>query len=97
MVAEQLNISRGTLDKRFKKLLGYTVDQEIRRVRLARAQELLVRTSLSIREVAARAGYGNEQYLITVMRTGTGTTPARYRRDHRHANPNLPERCFPLP
>ncbi len=89
-LAERLGISRGTLDKRFKELLGRTADQEIRRIRLAQAQELLIRTSLPIRDIAARAGYGNEQYLITVMRTSTGSTPAQYRRDHRHADPNQP-------
>lgn len=87
VVAKRLEISRGTLDKRFKDLLGRTADQEIRRVRLAQAQELLVRTALPIRDVAARAGYGNEQYLISVMRLATGSTPAQYRREHRHSDP----------
>lgn len=83
VVAERLGVSRGTLDKRFKETLGHTADQEIRRTRLAKAQELLSRTALPIRDVAFRAGYGNEQYLNAVMRAATGSTPAQYRQTHR--------------
>lgn len=82
-VAERLKISRSTLDNRFKKLIGRTADQEIRRVRLDRAKELLSRTSLPILEVARQAGYGNVQYLHAVLRRDSRTTPARYRMAHR--------------
>lgn len=84
-VARELCLSRSTLDKRFKKTIGRTVDQEVRRVRLARAKELLVRSDLPLREVARLAGYGNEQYLARVIRDASDTTPARYRRDHQTA------------
>lgn len=82
LVASELRLSRSALDKRFKKALGRTVDQEVRRVRLTRAKELLARSDLPMREVARLAGYGNEQYLARIIRDATGTTPARYRRDH---------------
>lgn len=83
IVAERLRLSRGTLDKRFKAVIDRTVDQEIRRVRLARAKELLSRTHLPIRDVARQSGYGNEQYLNAVLRRDSGITPARYRAEHR--------------
>ncbi len=82
-VAERLGLSRGTLDKRFKQAIGRTADQEIRRVRLARAKELLIRTNLPTREIARQSGYGNEQYLHAVLRQDSHTTPARYRAAHR--------------
>ncbi len=82
-LAERMRISRSTLDNRFKKLIGRTADQEIRRVRLDRAKDLLSRTHLPIREVARQAGYGTEQYLHAVLRQDCGATPARYRMTHR--------------
>ncbi len=78
-----VGVSRGTLDKRCKALIGRPVDQEIRRVRLDRACELLARTKLPLRAVAKEAGFGSEQYLSAVFAKQMDCTPATYRRDHR--------------
>lgn len=82
-VAERLRLSRSTLDKRFKEHVGRPVDQEIRRVRLERAKELLARTDLPPAAVAREAGYGTVQYLNTVLGKALRCTPAEYRRGHR--------------
>ncbi len=82
-VCRRIGLSRGTLDKRFKETIGRPIDQEIRRVRIARACELLSRTKLPIRSVAHQAGFGSEQYLSAVFSKQMGCTPATYRRDHR--------------
>jgi LacI family transcriptional regulator len=81
-LACQLEISRSTLDKRFKRSIGRTVDQDIRRVKLARATELLARTNLPLRDIAREAGYGNEQYLSAVLRAEFHCTPTQYRLKH---------------
>jgi LacI family transcriptional regulator len=82
-VAERLRVSRSTLDKRFKQHLGRPVDQEIRRIRLERARELLARTDLPPATVAREAGYGTVQYLNTVLGKAVHCTPTEYRRRHR--------------
>jgi LacI family transcriptional regulator len=87
-LAQQLEISRSTLDKRFKRSIGRTVDQDIRRVRLARATELLARTNLPLRDVARKSGYGNEQYLSAVMRAEFDCTPTQYRVQHDGRQPD---------
>jgi LacI family transcriptional regulator len=84
-LAEQAGLSRNTLDKYFKQTVGRSIDQEIRRIRIARAQELLTRTKLPLADVAARAGFGSEQYLSAVFSKQLGCTPARYRMNHRQA------------
>ena len=53
---DHLDISRRTLEKRFKAVFGHTIHKEIRRVQLQRACELLTRSELRIPEVAERAG-----------------------------------------
>jgi LacI family transcriptional regulator len=88
-IAAELHLSRSTLDTRFKKAIGRTVDQEIRQVRMTRAKELLARTNMPLREVAREAGYGSEQYLARMIREATQTTPARYRRDHQASRLSL--------
>ena len=81
-VARQVGCSRVTLDNRFKKAIGRTADTEIRRVRLASALELLVRTDLPLSEVARKAGFADQQYLSVVVRKATSRTPMQYRREH---------------
>jgi LacI family transcriptional regulator len=83
VVAATVGLSRSTLDLRFKQNIGRTVNQEIRRARLARAKELLARTTWPVRRVAREAGFGNEQYLSAVLRRDDGCTPAKYRQTHR--------------
>ncbi len=83
LICRQIGLSRSTLDKRFKETIGRPIDQEIRRIRFARACELLARTKLPLRAVAKESGFGSEQYLSAVFSKQMGCTPAGYRRDHR--------------
>jgi len=82
-ICRSIGLSRSTLDKRFKEAIGRPVDQEIRRIRLMRACELLARTKMPLKEIAREAGFGSEQYLSAVFLKMMGATPAAYRRDHR--------------
>lgn len=84
-VAEQVGLSRNTLDKRCKAHIGRSLDLEIRRVRLECAKDLLARTTLPLREIARKAGFGSEQYLSSVFSTVVGCRPSRYRIDHRES------------
>lgn len=84
-VAEKFGVSRNTLDKRFKKVIGCTADLEIRRIRLEKAKELLSRTGLPLREIASEAGFANEQYLSTVFTKALECNPSEYRLKHRQS------------
>jgi LacI family transcriptional regulator len=81
-VAAAVDISRSKLERRFAKLLGRTPKQEILRIQLARAKELLTQTDLSIGIVAQKAGFRSEGYFYEVFRRRAGCTPGAYRRDH---------------
>lgn len=78
-VAEQVSLSRCTLDRRFKLAVGMTVHEKIQLARLARAKELLSATDWPLSAVAREAGYANVQYLSAVMRQSVGQTPTQYR------------------
>lgn len=79
-VCRKLALSRSTLQRRFRRLLGHTIHDEIVRVRLKRAQELLAETDMPIALVAVRCGFGHQEYLGSVFRARLGQTPAGYRR-----------------
>ncbi|NKC34331.1 AraC family transcriptional regulator [Falsiroseomonas selenitidurans] len=51
--------------------------------RVARAAELLLATELPVTEIAAAVGYDDPGQLATLFRKRLGTTPSRYRREHR--------------
>jgi LacI family transcriptional regulator len=85
-VCEKLALSRSTLQRRFRQLLGHTVHDEIVGARLKRAQELLAETDMPIATIAGRCGFSCQEYLGAVFRMRIGNTPAGYRRWARRGN-----------
>ena len=86
-LAEALDVSRSTLERRFFALLGRTPKQEIIRVRLALAKDLLIQTDLPLATIAARTGLRSPGYFSEVFREKIGCTPGAFRRDRSHAEP----------
>lgn len=75
-------LSRSTLKRRFRGLLGRSIHDEIARIRIVRAQELLAQTSLSITQIASRVGFSHPEYFSVVFKSLTGKTPRRYRQEY---------------
>ncbi len=82
-VADAGSISKSMLQRRFKRATGRTLHDEMLRVRLERARELLAESDLPIAKVAEKAGFRHQEYLGVVFRIQEGTTPARFRQAHR--------------
>lgn len=78
-VVAHIPLSRSTLQRRFRKVLGRTVHEEILRIRLRRVHELLVDSDLSLESVADKAGFAHRQYLGEIFKARTGYTLAQYR------------------
>jgi LacI family transcriptional regulator len=76
----QVPVSRSALFRRFKVHLGRSPKEEMTRVRLERAKDLLRNSTLSVAAVAERAGYAESKNFIAVFRRATGLTPLRYRK-----------------
>jgi LacI family transcriptional regulator len=68
-----------TLRRRFKSVLGRTVHEEIQRVRIERAKQLLVSTDWTFKQIARQAGFCSVQHMSTRIRQATGHTPRQYR------------------
>jgi LacI family transcriptional regulator len=84
-VVRTVPISRSVLQRRFRDLLGRSVHDEIIRVRLARARELLQETDLPLLEIAERSGFRYQEYMGAVFRQRLGVTPGALRqRRKRH-------------
>ncbi len=76
----QVHVSRTTLDLRFRQALGRTPHDEILRVKLERACDLLAQTQLKTLAVAEKAGFRHLEYMGVVFRRKLGLTPGQYRK-----------------
>lgn len=78
-------LSRSTLERRFVKVIGHSPKDEIMRVRLNRAKQLLADTSLPIEFVAEKVGLEHTEYLSRIFKKKVGLTPSRFRSQSRAA------------
>ena len=78
-LAALLNVSSRTLHRQLKEE-GASLQALKDEVRRARAQDLLLRTSRPIKQVAEAAGFQNEKSFMRAFRGWTGRSPAEFRR-----------------
>jgi LacI family transcriptional regulator len=78
--------SRRRLESEFQRLFGRTPHQEILRVQVERARQLLLQTNLPLPDVAERAGFAHGEYLSVVFKRLTGIPPSQYRTQHRRGS-----------
>ena len=74
--------SRKNFERRFRKVAGHSILDEILHVRLERAKELLLGTDADLEEVSAACGFGTEQSLRVHFRLRFGASPRQWRREH---------------
>jgi LacI family transcriptional regulator len=80
-VAANVLISRRALERRFRRVLGRSVQEEIHRVHVQRAKQLLADEALSIARVADSSGFTSPRHLSVVFRRLVGIPPTAYRRN----------------
>jgi AraC-like DNA-binding protein len=80
ILAREVGMSRSTLARRFREILGETPLVYLSRWRLHAAAELMRTEKLSLGEIATRVGYQSEASFSRVFRRTMGKPPAAYRR-----------------
>ena len=78
-VLREVAVSRSWLERRFQETLGRSPAEEIRRVRLERAKQLLADTDLPVPQVAAASGFASREYLAYAFKQATNLTPREFR------------------
>ena len=73
-------VNRRRLERMFRRELGRTPHQEIIRIRVERAKQLLSSTHLPMPLVAERSGFDSARRLTANFRATAGTSPSAYRR-----------------
>lgn len=74
-----LPVQRRSLERKFRRVLGRSPLEEIRRVRVDLAKQLLCSTDLPMPIVARRSGFSEAKQLSQVFRSLVGMTPTSYR------------------
>lgn len=77
-----LDMSRPTLEKRYRELTGMSPAQHIRQIRAAKARELLTSTNLSVTQVARRIGFDDPRPFMVFFKREFGQTPGAFRHAH---------------
>ena len=73
-------LSRSVLERRFRKIVGRSINSEIVRLRINRAIELLTETELGLKVVAQKAGFGTQSYMNAVFQQKVRKTPGSFRK-----------------
>lgn len=85
--AEQLEISQSYLSQLFKEEIGETYTDYLTKYRVAQIKKLLLRTELTIADIAKEVGYGNAQQLIRAFKKLEQMTPGEFRTLHKQNSP----------
>ena len=78
-VVRQVPLSRSVLERKFRKAVRRSINNEIVRVRLNRAVQLLCETNLELKVIAQKAGFVSTSYMSAVFRDKLDRTPGSYR------------------
>lgn len=81
-VLDHVAMSRRNLERRFRRVMGRSLLNEIRRVRLDRACTLLRDTDVDMLRIATKSGFASQVRFSTVFKEALKQTPTEYRRSH---------------
>ncbi len=80
-IAAAVGLSASHLSRLFKSRTGFSPHEFITLRRIDTAKELLLTTTLSVKQIAFHVGYHSEANFITSFSGKTGITPAAFRRN----------------
>ncbi len=80
LVAHAVGGGRQRLERRFRRVLNRTVQEEIRRAHVESAKLLLASNTIALGEIARQSGFASASLLNSAFRREVGITPGAYRR-----------------
>lgn len=84
-LAQDLGVSKSSLEKRFKKATGKTLFEEIHRQRMEQARQLLEKTQRSVEEISDQIGISDSKRFAKLFKERFGDTPLAFRKKRRLA------------
>ena len=78
-LVHSLNVSRRTLETRFRAAMGRSLNDEITALRIRRAKALLSKTSMTQAEIAAKCGFCDASHMSVIFQRHCHATPSTFR------------------
>lgn len=82
-IAEKFHYTPEYTSKLIKEMTGMTFKQILQKVRIERAEFLLIDTNMSIAAIGVQVGYNNMEHFIRTFKKSNGLTPSAYRQAHK--------------
>ena len=81
-LADSLQMSTPYLSQYFKKNTDFTISEYVNRLRMEKAKDLLLKTELSVQEIAAQVGYYSVSSFIRKFREKENVTPGQFKKKY---------------
>lgn len=78
-VADQLGMSKRTLERRFQQTFNSSPLDEMNRVRFQRSCDMLKNTNLTVDAIAHRVGFKSKSHFFSTFRSRFGISPGQFR------------------
>ena len=78
-IANELGLSRSKLYRKIKSLTGISANEIIRKTRLEKAKDLLLKTDMTIGEICYKVGFASPSYFTKRFKEYTEVIPKEYR------------------
>lgn len=80
-ICKKFGVSRKTLDRNLKMVVGVTVKEIIENLRVEKARDLLKNSNKNINYILDVCGFGSEKTFYRVFKNETGMTPKEFRKE----------------
>ncbi len=83
ILADKVYLTPRYLSSLFIQETGFGINRYIKNIRMEKAKELLITTNMKISDICPSVGYSNISYFCKSFQEDFGTTPDKYRQNHR--------------
>ena len=78
-ITSQIGMSRASLYNKMSKITGLGVNDYVNRMRIDKAVDLLLHSSLSVKEISQEVGFAYPRYFSTTFKQIKGVTPTQFK------------------
>lgn len=89
-ICEQVSVSRRQLERKFRKALKQSINQQIRIHRAEQVAKMLLQSNLTISQIALALGFNGLHHMGRLFKSVKGMTPQQFRKRHRSSDMTNP-------
>lgn len=90
-LAKQCGLSTGHFARAFRQTFGVPFHRHLMDMRIQHAKQLLVKTGMTLKEIAIVIGYADQTTFTESFTRSVGTPPGRFRRRYKRIDGSLPQ------